>query len=229
MPSELRPLQKALSLRRTTDDDRSFHTGTFAGRDVVATLTGIGPERAAQRAEELLARYDVEHLVVIGVAGAMGADVAVGDVVIPEVVVDLADGAEFRPSPGEATPTSGRLVTCAEYITDTEVLSRIRSEGATAIDMETAAIARVCEAQGCEWSVFRGISDDAFDPAIDDAVAGLARPDGTPDLAAVTRYVAGNPTRIRLLARLGRDLKAATNGAVAAALRAIEARGSRPR
>jgi len=224
MPSEFRPLQRTLSLRRISDGDPPIYTGTFAGRYVVASLTGIGTTRAARRTEQLLDRYDVEHLVVIGVAGGMGIGVKVGDVVIPEVVIDYADGATFRPSPGEATPASGRLITSGDFITDTEVLGRLRTEGATAIDMETAAIARVCQDHGCEWSVFRGISDDAFDPAVDDAILGLARPDGSPNLAAVTRFVAGNPMRVRLLARLARDLKVATNGSVAAALRAWEAR-----
>ena len=115
----------------------------------------------------------------------------------------------------------GRLLTSDDFITDQEVLGGLRDDGATAIDMETAAIARVCEDQGCRWSVFRGISDDAFDPSVDEAILGLTRPDGSPDLGAVTRFVAGNPLRVRLLARLGRDLKAATTGAVTAALAAV--------
>ncbi len=229
MPSELRPLQRAISLRRHDEGDRAVYTGTLAGRDVVAALTGIGTTRAAERTEQLLARYDVEHLMVIGVAGAMATDVAVGDVVIPEVVIDYADGATFRPSPGAATPARGTLYTSGDFLTDLDVLSQLRASGATAIDMETAAIARVCEAHGCEWSVFRGISDDAFDPAVDDAIVALAGPDGSPNLAAVARFVAANPARVRLLARLGRDLKAATNGAVEAALRAWASRDQPPR
>ena len=127
---------------------------------------------------------------------------------------------ELRPSPlGDTTP-QGRLLTSDDFITDLEVLGRLRDEGATAIDMETAAVGRVCEDQGVRWSVFRGISDDAFDPSVDEAILALSRPDGSPDLGAVARFVAGDPRRVRLLSRLGRDLKAATNGAVDAALRA---------
>ncbi len=145
---------------------------------------------------------------------------SVGEVVVPEVVVDLSDGRELRPSPLGSVVHHGRLLTSDDFITDQHVLSRLRAEGAIAIDMETAAIARVCEDHGCRWSVFRGISDDAFDPSVDETILGLTRADGSPDLGAVTRFVAGNPTRVRLLARLGRDLRAATTGAVTTALSA---------
>jgi uridine phosphorylase len=140
--------------------------------------------------------------------------------VVPEVVIDLSDGRELRPSPLGSASASGCLITSDELLTDPAELGRLRDAGATAIDMETAAIARVCEEQGRRWSVFRGISDDAFDPSVDEAILGLTRPDGSPDLRAVARFVAGDPRRVRLLARLGRDLKAATTGAVDAALRA---------
>ena len=220
MPSELRPLRASLSLQATGRGTDAVHTGSLGGRPVVALLTGIGTERAEAQTRHLLAHHAVDHVIVIGVAGSLDPDVAVGDVVIPEVVVDLSDGRELRPAPLGSTTAHGRLLTSNDFITDPAELGRLRDQGATAIDMETAAIARVCEDQGCRWSVFRGISDDAFDPSVDDAILGLTRPDGSPNLGAVARFVAGDPRRVRLLARLGRDLKAATTGAVDAALRA---------
>ena len=223
MPSELKPLQRALSLQASGRGPDAVHTGALDDRRVVALLTGIGMGRAAARTRHLLATHAVDHVIVIGVAGGLAADMAIGDVVVPEVVVDLTDGRELRPSPLGSARAHGRLCTSDDFITDPDALGRLRDEGATAIDMETAAVARVCEDQGCRWSVFRGISDDAFDPSVDEAILGLTRPDGSADLGAVARFVTGNPMRLRLLTRLGRDLNAATNGAVDAALRASRA------
>ena len=220
MPSELRPLQRALALEASGRGLDAVHTGSLDERPVVALLTGIGMGRAEARTRHLLATHAVDHVIVIGVAGGLAADVAIGDVVVPEVVVDLHDGRELRPSPLGSAPARGRLCTSDDFITDPDVLGRLRDEGATAIDMETAAIARVCEDQACRWSVFRGISDDAFDPLVDQSILALSRPDGSPDLAAVARFVARNPARVRLLSRLARDLRAATTGAVGAALHA---------
>jgi len=218
MPSELQPLRDALALQADGRSPRALHTGSLAGRPVVAVLCGIGVARAGSRAAALLARHAPEHVIVIGVAGALAADLRVGEVVIPEVVVDLADGRELRPTQLGSTAAKGRLLTSDAFITDQHELTRLRDGGAAAIDMETAAIARVCEDNSCPWSVYRGISDNAFDPLVDEAVLALTRPDGTPDLRAVARFVGRNPTRVRLLKRLARDLKAATNGAVEAAL-----------
>ena len=223
MPSELRPLVKALSLRRAPGEgDPPTYVGTLGDDDVVATLTGIGVERAARRAEAVVIEHEPDHLLVIGVAGALGSDITIGDVVVPDVVIDVADGAEFRPHAAAATAGGGTLYTSGDFLTDRDVLAGLRAAGGTAIDMETAAIARVCSARGCAWTVYRGISDDAFDPTVDERILALARPDGSADLGAVARFVAADPRRVRLLARLGRGLTAATTAAVTAALAACE-------
>jgi adenosylhomocysteine nucleosidase len=88
--------------------------------------------------------------------------------------------------------------------------------------METAAVAAVCEERGVPWSVFRTISDRASDGLADEAVFGLAHPDGSPDLRAVARFVVRDPTRIPRLIRLGRDMSIATKSAATAAAAAIE-------
>jgi adenosylhomocysteine nucleosidase len=220
MRSELRPLVRRLRLRRVNRGEHQVYGGAFAGRTVVATTTGLGTARAARRARDLLDDYGVDEIVVIGVAGGV-AGARVGDVVVPVVVEDHATGADYRHSPGSDTPVLGRLVTTDELIKDPAELTLLAERGVTALDMETAAVAAVCEARGCRWSVFRAISDDAFDPSVDDAILGLSRADGRADLAAVARYVVADPRRIRLLARLGRDLDRATTAAVDAALVSI--------
>ena len=194
MPAELRPLRRALRLEATDDHHGPVLTGALQGRPVVAALTGMGTERAARRATEVLDRYEIDQLVVIGVAGAIGAGLRPGDVVVPEVVADLDAEEEFRPSEHRHPTVAGTLATSDDFITDPDRLGELRARGVTAIDMETAAVARVCEERGCRWAVFRGISDDAFDPSVDEAVLALSRPDGTPDLGAVARYVARRPT-----------------------------------
>jgi hypothetical protein len=71
------------------------------------------------------------------------------------------------------------------------------------------------------WSVFRALSDHVDEELVDDAVFGLSRADGSPDLGAVLRYVARRPWRIPRLVRLGRDTSAATTTAARAAIDAV--------
>jgi adenosylhomocysteine nucleosidase len=221
MPSELKPLQKALSLQAEGEGLAAVHTATLDGRPVVAMMTGIGMPLAAERTRQMLAHPGVEHVIVIGIAGGLAHDrgMGIGTLVIPEVVVDLTDGRELRPTGIGSTPPEGRLVT-GDFTSDLDELAKMRDDGAIAVDMETAAIGRLCEDAGRPWSVFRSISDDAFDPAINDDVLALSRPDGSADMKAVARYVAGDPRRVALLSRMNRDMKVATNVAVDAALRA---------
>ena len=91
-----------------------------------------------------------------------------------------------------------------------------------AIDMETAAIASVCEQRGTPWSVFRAISDRADDGTTDAAILALADSDGNPNLAAVARFVLTRPQRIPQLVRLARGVQAATRAAASAAVAALE-------
>ena len=46
MPMELRPLVRKLGLRKTTTDGTTLQSGTLAGREVVAIVTGMGTKLA---------------------------------------------------------------------------------------------------------------------------------------------------------------------------------------
>jgi nucleoside phosphorylase len=163
----------------------------------------------------------IGHVLVVGVAGGIGPTVAIGDLVVPERVLDLDSGAEHRPARLGAETPRGTLVTCGKLVTDLQVIGRLERAGAVAIDMETSAVAAVCERRGCPWSVFRAISDRADDGSSDPALLGLAGPDGSGDLAAVARFVLRQPWRIPQLVRLGRGLHRATACAAGAAVRAL--------
>ena len=50
---------------------------------MVATTTGIGTELATTAANRMLDRGEVDHVVVVGIAGGIGPSTAVPDLVIP--------------------------------------------------------------------------------------------------------------------------------------------------
>jgi adenosylhomocysteine nucleosidase len=223
MPSELRPLVRMLSLRRGAGGGGACLSGQAPGAEVFATTTGIGTVAATRAAEGLLEAVAVDHLLVVGIAGGIGPSVAVGDLVVPERVLDLATGTEYRPSPMGGVAPRGTLATSDALLTDPREAARLAAEGVVAIDMETAAIAAVCERRGCPWSVFRAISDRADDGSTDPAILALAGPDGRPKPGAVARFLLTRPGRIPQLLRLARGLRRSTNAAAAAAVRALEA------
>ncbi len=214
MPSEFQPLVKALSLQRTD----SGWTGTAGPIELIAAKTGIGTRRAAEATERLLDASTVDHVMVVGIAGGMGRS-KVGDVIFPEVVVDKTSGTEYRPSPLGSAQSIGRLVTHDDFDMQPAERDALVADGFIAVDMETAAVAAVCERRGVPWSAVRSISDLVGVTPGD--VIGLANPDGTPNVGASVRYLLTKPWRIPRLVRLGLDARGAANGAAAAAAKSL--------
>jgi len=228
MPSELAPLVAPLGLRRAREGDLALHRGALAGVEVVAALAGVGMASAAARAERLLDAVAPERLVVVGIAGGLGPSVAVGDLVVPEQVESLATGERFRPTPfGERAPR-GVLASSDVLLESPADAARLAERGVVAIDMETAAVAEVCERRGCPWSVFRAVSDRADDGSTDAAVLGLIDGEGRPVPSAVARFLLTRPQRIPQLVRLARGSRAATRAAAEAAVAAIAREARRP-
>jgi adenosylhomocysteine nucleosidase len=221
MPNELRPVVRMLGLRRTGERGGvPVYTGTVDGVEVVATRTGIGRALAEAVTEQLLQATDVDRVIVVGIAGGLEPLSAVGELIVPEVVVDDATGERFRATPaGDLTP-KGVLRTGdeADYGLDDGDVARLRDEGFTALDMETAAVARVCERKGIPWLAFRAISDMAGDESLGPVVMTLVNPDGSPRVWAGIRFLLGHPHRVRRFLRLGRDATAATVTAAEAAV-----------
>jgi adenosylhomocysteine nucleosidase len=229
MVPELRPLLKRTSLTRQEHAGTVVHTGRIGGTDVVATMTGIGTQPARLTTERMLDAFDISHVVVLGVAGGVGPTVEVGDLVLPEVVRDGPEGVGYRPQHlGDETPR-GTIVTSDQFGYDRSTLDRFISEDVVALDMETGAVAAVCEQRGLPWSTFRAISDRGDDDTVDVAMLEMAGPDGSGDAKAVARYLLRRPWRIVRLAKLGKNSAAAASTAAEAAVRTIEALEKRSR
>ena len=219
MPNELRPVVRMLGLRRTGErGGRPLYTGTAGDTEVVATRTGIGPALAEAATEDLLTTTEVGRVVVSGIAGGLEPASAVGDLIVPEAVVDGATGERFHATPvGGVTPKGViRMGGEDDYGLDDADVARLRSAGFTALDMETAAVARVCQRHGVPWLAFRAISDMAGDSSLGPVVMTLVNPDGSPRAGAGIRFLLTHPHRIPRFVRLGRDAQAATIAAAEA-------------
>ncbi len=220
MPIELVPIAQKLSLEEAKLGDLTAHIGTLGDRDVVAIVTGMGTTFAREGTERVLDAVPVERVVVVGITGALESETPIGTLIRPEVVVNSATGAEFRPEPfGDQAP-HGTMWTTDALITGADALVALRTRGVVSLDMETAAIAAVCEARGIPWSVFRVISDRANDGSVDEEVFRLSNQDGTPNREAIANYFAKYPERLPQMARISEDVKHATETAAAATIRA---------
>ncbi len=221
MPSELQPFVTKLgSMTEETLGDRPLYKGRVGDVEVVATRTGMGTAFAAEVTDRVFVAFAIDHVIVIGIAGGV-TGVEIGEVLTPSVVINGDDGTEHVPTPPEGITPRGKLRTSGSFSTDPDLMDRLASEGINAVDMETAAIGASAERHGCTWSVYRAISDQAGDDAIDPEIFGLAHPDGSPNLWATLRYIALRPWKLPRLIRLGRDAQIAAEAAADAALREL--------
>jgi adenosylhomocysteine nucleosidase len=223
MKPELRPFVKAAGLERdlSITSGGSVYRGPVPGAEIVALMTGIGMKAAARAAERALDLGPCDHVLVVGIAGGIDPQLHIGDVVVPEVVVHGGTGEEYLADQLGSRVVTGRIVSSDDLLADRDEQAALVVQGVTAVDMETAAVAAVCQSRGVPWSAFRGISDHGIEDGVDDSLLALSHPDGTADAGAVARYVLTKPWRVPTLARLGRDMQRAVDAAVQASLDAL--------
>lgn len=219
MPMELVPLTRRLKLERGDIGGRPARVGRVDGRDVVGVVTGMGTELATAGITALLDAIAPSMVLVVGITGAVDDETPIGALILPERVIDHATGREHVHAVlGGGTPQGAMWTT--DVITPAEALPELRARGVVSLDMETAAIAKVCEERGVPWHVFRAVSDRATDGSVDDEVFKLSNQDGSPNPRAILRYVLRHPHRMPRLARMGRESKLATVRAAEAAIAA---------
>lgn len=216
MKIELRAVVKAFSLQPAQINGVAVHTGAVGNAEIVATPTGIGTALAISATERLLGLGEFDRVMVVGVAGSVGPSLGIGDVVIPEVVVDGNTGSEYRPASIDGRAPRGSIHTSDDFIVDPDRLSQLIAKGVIAVDMETGSVAAVCAQRGIAWSTVRAISDRAEDG--DDEMLTMADSDGSPNGKAILRYFARHPGRIPYMLKVGRGgMTAAKNAATTAA------------
>ncbi len=76
---------KAMSNKRVYErGNRVYYEGTLLGVPVVAVFSGWGKVAAAATATNLIVQYGVSQILFTGMAGALSADLLVGDVVVAQ-------------------------------------------------------------------------------------------------------------------------------------------------
>jgi len=127
----------------------------FEHDDLVLVCGGIGLEAARRAAEAVIALYHPSLLESVGFAGALDEALHIGNVFTPAVVVDARDGSRFHLEGGK-----GSLVTFMTVAGAEQKANLAHAYGATAVDMEAAAVAASARARGIQFGVIKVISDE---------------------------------------------------------------------
>jgi adenosylhomocysteine nucleosidase len=180
-------------------DDLIF--GKIGNHSVAIAHTGVGAKDCNQRLELLIHKARPKFLISSGFAGAVTKELHSGDLILAENFSDsqlLSRAAEIL---REQKPRSVKLFTATSIIDSIDRRNQIaRESGAAAVDMETGAIAAVCNAHGVPLLSLRVISDSPTEPfpAPMSILFDMERQKA--DLRKLFAYIVAGPTRlIRLL------------------------------
>lgn len=190
--------------------------GEIARAQVLLLAGGMGARRAGAAAEALLHAWPPDLLVIAGVAGALSPSLQVGDVVAADAVD--AEGEilipPVVPKPAKSALSAvGTLLSIDRVLITAEEkrkahasnpLTLTPSPPRLAVEMETAAAARVAQARGVPWAAVRAISDAASESLPLD-FNRLRGADGGLPIARVALAALARPRCIPGLLRLGRN------------------------
>lgn len=181
---ELAPFLPMLTDERiSTKAMLMIHEGNLAGMEVAALYSGVCKVNAAIATQLLIDTYRCEVVINAGTAGAMDAALHVFDTVISTEVAyhDVAEHilTEFHPwmadvffradgrlleaarraADEKETVHFGRMVTGEQFIAD-QGRARINERfHPLSVDMESAAVAHVCHANGVPFVAVRTMTD----------------------------------------------------------------------
>lgn len=171
----------------------TVYRGRYAGKDLVAVISGICKVNPAIVTQMLVDRYDIKQMIVCGVAGAI-ADLEIGDTVISTEVCHhdvvprfLKEGFPFMESDDscfasdfgmiatmkQATTSYphevlyGRIAS-GEYFVDQKGREQIIKDfNPLAVDMETAGVAHACYVNQIPFIAIRTITDNEKQSGLD--------------------------------------------------------------
>jgi nucleoside phosphorylase len=224
MPLEMEAITTAFGLSPPSDSHGAPWTGRVGHSNVTAIHIGMGPPLTRVATTRLFdeSRPDhvpVDHVMIAGICGGLDPDIEVGTLINPELIIEYTTGATYRHDPPGETPRAGKLMTTEGATLDHELSRRLRHEGCLGVDMESSAVAEVCQAHGCAWSVYRCIGDRFFDGLLDERIVAATNPDGSGNMAEIGRLIAAEPELVVKLERLAHDSALAARRAAEAAVR----------
>ena len=128
----------------------------FEHDEMVVVCGGIGPEAARRAAEAVIALYRPSLVQSVGFAGALDANLRIGDVFAPSTVIDARDGSRVHIEGGKSTT----LVSFMGVAGMDQKANLAQAYGAQAVDMEASAVAAAACAHGIKFDTIKVISDD---------------------------------------------------------------------
>lgn len=175
LKDEIVELREQMDIEQSYRKDRAnFFGGRLEGKPLVVGYTGIGTEATRAGLSMVTQLVSVCAVLGTGYAGGLIPELEGGSLVLArEIVFEnkgpsgqhwTADASVIQSCRaalnGEKTWKEGRMVTVTQALTDPEQKQRVaRESSAIAVDMESAAVAKLCQERGIPFGVLRAVLD----------------------------------------------------------------------
>jgi adenosylhomocysteine nucleosidase len=181
MPMEAAGVSDVLKQSQTTQGDgRTFHTGIFHGYRTAVVESGVGQENAGRAADVLIEVFQPKRLISAGYAGGLAKRLKQFNVCFPEILIRESDGKTLYvsnsiPENFETLTNNKKVSSGSEKLNEKLILLTTdfvvgspgqklllhRQTGAELVDMETFAVAEVCQKRRIPMLAVRIILDTA--------------------------------------------------------------------
>lgn len=182
----------------------------MGSHELLLIANGAGVKRAAAAAEHGMEIFRPNAIASIGYCGALDPALALADIVVATEVT--GDDSHYAALPLESSRCHSRgvLRTHSRVAQTLQERSALRSEGAVAVDMEAAAVARCGTIHALPFYCVKVVTDLAHEPMANDFNKAL-REDGHFDTIILLTGMLRSPfARLPELVRLrGRAIRAA--------------------
>jgi adenosylhomocysteine nucleosidase len=195
-------------------------------------ISGMGPQRATHAARALLTA-GARSLLSFGLAGALDPQLCAGAVLLPQNVRDETGqvhptydpwrerlAAQARAQADSHVRPGGTLLSVAQPLTSSAQKAQAWSQtGASAVDMESFAIASVAVEKGVTFAILRVVVDTATD-TLPDSITRATDSYGEVNYARLAAGLMRTPTDLAALLKLARRYRLALHS-----LRSLGQRG----
>lgn len=181
---ELTPFLNVMTVTQTsTKAMLQIHEGFYDDIPIVFAFCGVCKVNAAIAAQIMISVYDVNEIIMVGVAGAIDSKLKILDTVVSNEIVyhDVADEVltHYHPwmehpyftadqallnqivasNAGDETVLVGKMVTGEAFIDQDGREAIIEKYNPLCVDMETASVAHVCYVNSVPFVAIRSMSD----------------------------------------------------------------------
>jgi adenosylhomocysteine nucleosidase len=146
-------------------------TGTLDAIDVCVVETGVGADAARRAVSAVLRAHRPEQIISAGFAGGLQDDIRRGELVLPDSIIAAGQPEILLESQASIADIATKPKLHRGRLVSVDAIVRLPSEkrelgqrlDAQAVDMETYAVAAVCQQLGTPLLAVRVISDEVTD------------------------------------------------------------------